>query len=439
MSNQINVVDEVVWAEGIFLSQQHFQLAQQQIKRRQEGHRQVQMPLAWGFSELEIDDSELPNGKLRINRCQGMLDSGDLFHQRNEILSMNIEGDVKEIYLSFVTGLPKVNLDGYQQIAETDSEIKRPMVDDVFDHERTREVVVLSPRLLLTTNKSNNSNKGWIKIAELEKQGNEYHLKSDFIPAVTRIGVSKYLSQQLTTLRDLVQNNIRVLRQRRAKAGRSAVEFGHSNLEHSLLLQALMATYAELQHCYKHRVLHPERLFEILNRIKGRLEALSLRSEWGVVPDYNHASLINSFRPLFDDISLLIEEVMPAHMESLVLHNEGNGNWVARNINETRLNNETFYLGVSLPRDDTAWADDFIHHVKVAAESQIAGIIASALPGVSITQETRPPSKLLTEPGYFYFALNRHSSDWQEIVNSKTIALFISDEFRDASIKILSI
>ena len=60
--------NRIVWSEGLFLRQQHFQQQERHLESWIEGRAAALRPYSWGFTELEIERDLLAIGKIGLRR-----------------------------------------------------------------------------------------------------------------------------------------------------------------------------------------------------------------------------------------------------------------------------------------------------------------------------------------------------------------------------------
>ena len=110
---------EVVWAEGILLTQQHFQ--QWEYYHHQQ-HYLLMNSLkshAWGISQLIIDEDLLRNGIFLIQKCKIIFQDGKLIPYDASIdppLSYQLTSKTNQqidIYLCLPLGQRVANVSGY--------------------------------------------------------------------------------------------------------------------------------------------------------------------------------------------------------------------------------------------------------------------------------------------------------------------------------------
>ena len=63
--------NKVVWTEGMFLRQQHFQQQDRYLEGLLDHRFRVVSPYGWGFSRLTLDDAALALGKISLQAARG--------------------------------------------------------------------------------------------------------------------------------------------------------------------------------------------------------------------------------------------------------------------------------------------------------------------------------------------------------------------------------
>ncbi len=438
---------KVIWAEGMFLGQQHFQLWDRYYETYQSLQVRSLSPMGWGLIDLDIDEEALENSRLRIRRCQVIFPDGRLVSYdaaEGEPLAMELEGGLAgnlEIYLCLPANRSASGINGYQDHGQLCSwQVDYQRVPDENDPSREREVMLGRPNLMLLSGEESRENFTWIKLAEVRNEGDGvFSVVPDYIPPLARIGASPRLSAQLQKLIELFSAKIRTLNDRRKQLSAATAGFGHSDLSDFLILQTLSGGLPLLLHLQENDDLHPERLYELLARIIGSLTPFSFDISVHQVPRYRHQELAAVFDELENLIRNLVDVAMPTRLDSLQLVRESDALLSVDNIDSSQLGNASFYLAVLSDSDDPMWVSHFERMVKAAARADIEMVVASALPGLKITHTQRPPSNLPIKSGYEYFHIEPRGEFWDRVVEERTLALFLSRDFTNVKLDLLTV
>ena len=145
-----------MWAEGVFLGQQHFQAWDQYQFRTQNLRSCWQQPYSWGVGELVWDEAALLNGRLDLVRCQALLPDGRVVDYRRETdgaVFMDLTQHDQDT-LTLCLMLPRNDLadtiTGYEvngRLTGWTSDYSD--LEDVYDAGRRREVLLARPNLKL--------------------------------------------------------------------------------------------------------------------------------------------------------------------------------------------------------------------------------------------------------------------------------------------------
>jgi type VI secretion system protein ImpJ len=438
--------NKIVWAEGVFLGQQHMQQWDQHHAVEQRMRTQHYAPLGWGIAQLNIDTDALANGLFRVQNCQMFLPDSQLIHYDATVdmpltydLS-NHHGAACEIYLSIPANENVAGITGYLSSNEL-SHWRADFVNvpDLFDKDRQREVMVAKHNLYLLSNNDAREQYYSIKIARLMQTGeHEYVLDDKFVPSVIHLSASDVLQHCVRRLIELTESKIKVLNERRRSFSGDVTEFGQSDLAHFLLLEALQTDLPVLKHYQQENSVHPEALYLTLARIIGRLQAFEDASEVEIIA-YQHHNLTRTFSDLENRLAKLMDIVLPTRVVNLNLQRESSTLYSVDHIDSVFLTEQTFFIGVYLSAHDASWIDRFAEHIKVGSREQLEAIVASALPGVQVTHMQRPPSKLPIKSGYEYFRLDPYGQYWDRIKTDRTLAMFVSQEFEQANIDLITV
>lgn len=443
MANQ----HKVVWAEGVFLAQQHMQQWDMQHNSELRLRSRHYAPLGWGIAELEIDRDALRNGLFRIARCQLFLPNGK-FIQYEGSNDMPLTYDLNEVkgaacdmYLCIPANENIAGIHGYLNSNELSSwRADFVNVPDLFDQDRVREVMVAKPNLFLLSNNDPRDQYYSLKIAQLLQTGEqEYQIDDKYIPTVIHLSASEVLQHSLRRIVELAEAKIKVLNERRRSFSGDITEFGQSDLAHFLLLEALQTELPVLRHYQQETSVHPEVIYLSLMRIMGRLRTFHEASDKEQVLAYQHQDLSGTFARVEYELNNLMNVVLPTRVITVNLQRESSTLYTADNIDSVFLREQTFFIGVYMSAHDTSWIDRFAEHVKVGSRQQLETIVASALPGVQLTHMQRPPSKLPIKSGYEYFRLDPYGQYWERIKADRSLALFISQEFEQAKIDLVTV
>lgn len=443
----MKALSKVVWAEGIFLGQQHFQAWDRQLEASQQLRSKALHPFAWGVLACVIDEKALENGQFRLQSCQVIFPDGRLAcydAAEQPPLACQLQaggGQTVEIYLALPANQQVEGISGYpgrNQLCAWQADYRQ--LSDEYDSSREREVLLARPNLALLSGSEGREQFASLKIAELVNQGDgSYRLVAEFVPPLVRIGASAYLKSLLGRMIEGVAGRLRVLNDRRLHFSGGPMEFARTDPAQFLLLQNLGGVYPQLLHLQQTPDLHPEILYRVLCQTVGGLCAFHPELDPSAIPRYQHGELTAVFRTIERLLSEVLNLSLGSRSSALQLTRESESLLSAHDLDHQSLQQLTLFLEVLHEADDPVWINDFARQVKVASRGTIEITVASALPGIRTVHTQRPPNKLATKSGYEYFRIEPRGEVWSRVVEERSLALFLPQAFSNATINLVSV
>lgn len=439
-------INKVIWVEGIFLSQQHFQQWDRYWERQLQYQAHAIAPLVYGIQQLQIDEAALMNGQFRIRKLRAILPNGQNIYYEyniNQLLTcqLNMDHAVIDIYLcvpdnqnvSGITGYDNAHvLAAYKALYEN--------VSDEFDTNRQREVLFGDLNLSLAQTGDSLEQFCYLKIAEVIRDPKQnYQWRQDFIPALVNIQASAHLQQLLSNWIELLTAVTRLLNERRHSFNGDVTEFGQNNFEQFILLQTLMRALVSLQHLNKHPTAHPQQLYLSCIDLLGSLGVFSTAFSLNQIPYFQQNNLSQTFNTIDHLLRDIINNVIPMRMTSLRLRRESETLYVVDHLDKTALNKIKLFIAVFFSTIDSQWQQQFAKQIKVGAISALDSILISALPGVKLNYMQRPPTRLPIKTGYEYFYLEPTGNFWEQVISERTLGIFVPFNFAQAQLDLVTL
>lgn len=453
----VNQYSKVLWTEGLFLGQQHFQQWERIIEERERLHRVSYHPLHWGLQAIVIDERSLKVGLLKLTTFQGIFPNG-------QSINLNAAG-VSELFLSlsdvdtaskFVyVCLPRgQSVEGLNAYGSAEPAYARwiahySIIQDELDSSREREVLFgnLNLQLMLVSDLQDVNVElkkyDYIPVAKLiYKMDNEWALDPNYIPPVVHLHASKVLLNTLEYLEAISVVKIKMLQQKRNELIDGLAPLSIVSTQILLLLQILHQAMAQLQYLLMHSWVHPLNAYEYLVETISKLSALTKKTDVQKIVVYDHRDLKSVFRTLELSFKILIHEVVPERLAMIDFVKIGDFKYCSDNIPEHILEKHSFFLIVLNVDGEIDWINRFLREVKISSVPHLDVIIASALPGLSLSYVPRPPHQLPIKSGYQYFqlgCLGLKSEHWEKIVKTRSMGIFLSGFFVNVEIKLMAI
>jgi type VI secretion system protein ImpJ len=75
--------------------------------------------------------------------------------------------------------------------------------------------------------------------------------------------------------------------------------------------------------------------------------------------------------------------------------------------------------------------------VKTCSATQIEQLIASAVPGITLTHVTSPPSAIPIKMKYQYFSLNQSGAAWDTVTRARNFAAHVPAEIPNPQMELI--
>ncbi len=443
--------DKVVWLEGMALSPQHFQLAEQATNSDTSQRLQILSPFFFGLASLEIEISALENGIFSIQECSGVFPDHTpfAFPKYDSYLEQRLFETfftAQKESLSVFLGLPSY-AEGAVNYASFGIEGRptrlRSFTREVSDvntgiNPRRVELGQLSLRVLFEGEVIDGYQT--IKLAELvrDPQG-KVILNSKFISPVLRLGASTNLTTRLRRLVETCIQKSNFLMGQRAQKSSGVARFSAESITNYLLLSAINSHLPELIHCHTHPAYHGEYLYRKLASFAGALLSFGSDSKIADLPKYAHGDLSNTFLPLFHLIDTLLNATVPTGYINFPLIKTSPIQYTG-NMRDTDLSSlGEFYLSVSAQASEVDILNLVQRHAKVGPPSQLATIVNAALPGIALVPEASPPQAIPSKSGHKYFRLQRSGELWDQVLQSKAIAIHLPSSLPGTKLELAAV
>lgn len=440
-------MSRIVWAEGVFLGQQHFQAWDSQLERSQSLRQFLVNPFSWGIISLSIDTDALERGQFQVLEVAALFRDGRIVNHRSSTgtpLNCDLDapgGDALGVYLALPANNHVGGISGYPQQSRTSGWIADYReIEDSFDAGRKREVLLARPNLHLLTDEKALGPFSSIKIAEVVHDGDQrYRLIDAYIPPACRLSASRPLVQQLRRIVESLNAKRKQIESARAGCDGGPSGFAGSDPGNHALLLSLNTILPQLNHLADNPDLHPEILYRRLCMAAGAFCTYHSEATIDGIPPYRHEDLARVFQKLDALLSRLLELDTTAKATALVLEKEKECLLSCGNIPNGLFGRETFFIEALFDAEDPNWITDFSRQVKVTGRSVIETSVSSALPGVRLIHTQRPPAKLSTRSGCEYFRLEARGDFWTQMTEEGSLAVYLPHPFNTANIKIVTV
>ena len=439
----------VIWSEGLFLTPQLFQQADRY--RDSQLHFRVKPLTAfyWGLTDLEVDRDGLENGFFTLYRCSGVWPDGlpvqipdeDAAPQARSFKALFApSAESLDVYLAIPARHPdavnvRVDINGGGRTPRYQLELLRVTDETVEGNEC--EIPVASKNLEILFSGESLDDKIWIKIAELGRTaaGTAVLRDASYIAPCVSVAASVTLMSILHRVLEMLAAKSGALSQQR----RHITEFGSSDMANFWLLHTVNSYVPMLAHFFNVPNRHPEQLYLVLAQIVGELSTFALQADPRDVPRYDHENLFKTFDELEKKIRFLLDTIIPSKYVIIPLEKTPELFYVGHILDDRLLKTAQFYLATNAQVPANRLIEDVPAKAKISSPDEVGMLIGRAVPGVSVTHEPIPPSAIPVKPNYKYFHLHTQGRWWDVICTSRSVALYLPDEFPDLKAELVAV
>jgi type VI secretion system protein ImpJ len=438
----------VLWTKGTFLTPQHLQLQDRFLEDSLSFRIQSLKFCAWGFSEVVLNQELLAEGQLAVTRASGIFPDGLLFEMPgpdlpppSKALAEFFDKGVRDldIYLS----VPDYRQKGVNISAPASGTSSRYFADIatvVDDNTGAGERPVQIARKNLRLLAANEVREGCssLRIANVERtEAGAFRLNPRFVPPLLEVRASDYLRGLVNGLLEILSAKSTQLSGNRRQKNQSLADFTASDIANFWLLYTVNTHIPVLNHLLQGQRCHPEELFSALTTLGASLTTFSPTIRPRDLPVYDHMNLSQVYTELDEKLRLLLETVVPSNVVSLPLK-QVNSTIYATSLDQDRYLRDTrMYLAISAENSEESIIRKVPQLVKICSATHIEQLISNALPGITLTHLSSPPSAIPVKLKYQYFSLSQSGPAWDAVTRARNLAAHVPGDFPNPQMELL--
>jgi len=426
-----------LWNEGTLLSPQQFQQQSEWESFRSAGISALASPFPWGVEKVEFNDSLLSSGLIQVSRLRLWLQDGSLIDtQTSELLPAPRELALNQLdsldVVTVVIALPLMQ-SGIVNVQQEAAVSDRPLryreewvtVQDAFGSE---EESIAVARFNISLRFAHESNESWntCPVARLIRNGQGgWRQDPTFIPPVALFSASPVLCERLVLLNRQLRSRRQRLMAMRRESNERLADFAVADVSLFWLLNALNSHARVLAEYERFPARHPEQVWAELARLAGSMLTFSLENDLDAIPGYDHMEPANTFPPLFELITGLLEASLPSRVIALEMSRPDAQTWKA-SLHSVRLREEAD-LYLSVRSDLPAWqiAEKFPALCQAGSPDDVNEIYSAALKGIPLIPVSRVPAALPVRMENQYFALDMESAAAGEMLEQGVCMFYV--------------
>lgn len=440
-----------LWNEGALLAPQQFQQQSEWESFSRAGLSSLTSPFPWGVERVELNEALLTSGRVQVQTLRLWLPDGTLVDTQNS----DLPPEPREVVLpasgraesvTVLVALP-VMQPGIINVQTESVPAERPLryreewvtIQDVFGQEEEPMAVA---RFNLAFRFDHESNDAWqtCAVARLLRDGQGgWRQDPDFVPPMALFSASQVLRERLVLLnRQLRSRRQRLMAMRRESNDRMA-DFAVADVSLFWLLNALNTHARVLSEFERFPTRHPELVWAELARLAGSMLTFSLDRDLDAIPGYDHQAPENTFPPLFELISELLEASLPSRVIAVNMTRQDEQTWKAV-LHDIRLREEAdFYLSVrsNLP----AWqvAEKFAEMAMVGTPDDVGQISGVAMEGIGLIPFSRVPAALPVRLENQYFVLDMESRAAHDMLEQGVCLFYVPSLLGELELELFAV
>lgn len=423
-----------LWNEGALLSPQQFQQQSEWETFRSTGVAALASPFAWGVERAEFDERLLGSGLLQITHLRLWLPDGTLV----DAAVSDLPPETRELgasqlsdVVTVVIALPLMQ-SGLNNVQQESAVADRPLryreewvnVQDAFGSE-DESVAVARFNLAIRFEHEDNASWQCCPVVRLIRDGQGWRQDPAFIPPMALFSASPAMRERLVLLNRQLRSRRQRLMSMRRESNERLADFAVADVSLFWLLNALNSHARVLTEFERFPARHPEQVWVELARLAGSMLTFSLDSDLDAIPGYDHARPENTFPPLFELITGLLEASLPSRVIALDMLRPDEQTWKA-SLHDIRLREEAD-LYLSVRSDVPAWqvAEKFPALCKAGSPDDVNAISTVALQGIPLIAVNRVPAALPVRMENQYFALDMESAAARDMLEQGICMFYV--------------
>jgi type VI secretion system protein ImpJ len=426
---------KVVWSEGMFLQQQHFQQQERYLERILDARARAVASYGWGFLQVALEESALALGKIAIAAARGVFPDGTAFAIPEEDaapLPLDIAASTKDerIVLAIPlrrAGTSEVELNGGGDLPTRYQAREVEVADHNSAGDGRALLQVADLRLRLMASHDVTDGYATLGVAQLieRRADNQLVLNKAYIPPSLGANENRLLAGDIREIHGLLHQRGEALAARLTHPGRGGV----AEIADFLFLQTVNRYEPVFRHLAQVSPLHPEELFDICLMLAGDLSVFREERRPIKHADYLHDDLARCFGPLMEDLRRSLSLVLEASAIPIELQNRKYGVRVAAIADQELIRSAGFVLAVNSQMPGEALRTRFPAQIKIGPVERLRELVNLQLPGIGLKALPVAPRQIPYHAGFCYFELDRSGELWKQLEQSGGLAMHVAGEF----------
>jgi type VI secretion system protein ImpJ len=443
-----------VWSEGLLLCPQHMQQQDLYHEQNLAARLSAMSPMHWGVVAIAFDAGAIKAGQLALMSFRGVLPDGTAVAFEPTSASRPASRPIAPAFppslrsVEVFLALPTMR-EGVANYAgpEVQAGLQRykTMTRTVYDltmARSERELQFSEPNMVLLFGSEPRDDYTAIKVAEVVRdETGGFRLSEDYIPPCLTLAAAPGLQAGLADVLSLAVTKRRRLAEERRTRDGVRIEFNAQDITRYLFLQTLSGAIPVLKHLGETPSASTWAAYIELSRLCGALMTFGAEGDPAELPPFNYTDLQASFGKLIPEIKRMLGLVIQEAFVTVPLRARQDNSWIGE-LRDERLQRCTqWVLAVEAEGEMQQTANEVPELAKIASWKRIPLVVKNNVLGVPLKSTHRPPPEIPIRPRQVYFMVTTDDPHWREILNERTIAIYIKPPYdpRRAKVNLMGI
>ena len=441
----MDLVKQVVWKEGSFISPQHFQQQALHFKSYMQNYAgTVGYSGHYGLSDITVNTDLLKIGKIAVTFCNGLFPDGHYFLLDEEIIIDVPEDAVKKtVYISIPLALK-----GAPAYGESSTEATRYLCQTITSYNNTSaqsdsvELEVAKDNVCLSIGKTDMAGYVSFPIARIleTRETGEVVFDSSFIPACIHFQASIYLFDKIKMLQSLLQIRAKEVHKRIAVGQESKSD--QTLYKDFLWLQTLNRWLPWSDWVEQDMQYTTHQLYRDLTTLSAELSGLTPELPHAF-PTLNYDDLYSVFSPIFMKLRSQLSMVL---QDSVIEFKWDDQLFEKRRLLRTIINDpdnmskRRFVMSVESSLTNDEIAQSMPQAATLAGNSNIVELVRNAMSGIELMHLMVAPNELKPKATATYFEVNTQNNLWQDMLKKgETLNMHIDNRIPDLKVTLFAL
>jgi len=442
-------LSRVVWSEGMYLGPHHFQVQSRYFEDSIRFSTASLWFAPWGLIAIKLDAEALQNGSVAMIHARGVFPDGLTFHmdEADPLPKPRPVGDhfpASRDGVIVSLAIPARKQDGLNCLPpdtppgtngvrfaaeaeilhdETTGRDEKPVhlgrknIRVVFETERLENLIALP-------------------IGRIIRDGaGQFVYDPNFIPPCIDVTASDRIMSLLGRLLEILDEKSATF----SKRNSTWIETATREIGAFWLTHTINSAMAPLRHIYRTRHGHPDLLYQEMLKLGGALCTFAIDSHPRSMPAYDHSKLSDCFANLDYHIRSHLEIIIPTQFVAIDLVKRAEYFYEAECTDQRVFNRSRWILGIRSKIGEADVIANVPKLVKICSKEFIPRLVQQALPGMSLTHVSVPPSQIPAKVDMQYFSMTQAGPCWDHLSKTRKLGLYIPGEIPNPEIELLVI